>query len=180
MGTNAISSAPDLTSSIPGQSLSTLFKGNSGSYGSLFDVTNVRESQKILITKLDVHASGEESLRCEVWYRRGSSLDYPWNTNGGGWAMVANENLVPKVESGKSLLARFSADKFAHIEVGQGELVGLLVQCEEERTRYATSLDKVVAINDSIKIESGYSVTLFPLSARVQFDRSFEGVIHYS
>ena len=140
----------------------------------------MRESQKIMITKLDVHASGENSLRCEVWYRRGSSLDYPWNTNGGGWGMVANENLVPKAEPGESVLARFSADKFTHIEVGPGELVGLLVQCEEERTRYTTKQSKTVAINDSIKIESGYGVTLFPLSARVQFDRAFEGVIHYS
>ena len=87
---------------------------------------------------------------------------------------------MPKAEPGESVLARFSADKFTHIEVGPGELVGLLVQCEEERTRYTTKQSKTVAINDSIKIESGYGVTLFPLSARVQFDRAFEGVIHYS
>jgi len=175
---------PDMTSSteaVPGQFLSTSFGGDLGSYGMLFDVTNVRESQKMMITKLDVHVRGEDSLRCEIWYRRGSSLDYPWNTDGGGWIMVANETLVPEVESGKSLLVRFSEDKFTGIEMEAGELVGLLVQCEEERARYSiSSSDKIVAVNDSIMIESGYGVTLFPLSARVQFDRAFEGVIHYN
>lgn len=173
---------PDVpsTAAITGQFLSTSFDGGSGSYGTLFDVTNVRESQKIMITKLDVHVSGEDSLRCEVWYRRGSSLDYPWNTDGGGWVMVANEILMPTVESGESVLVRFSGDKFTGIEVEPDELVGLLVQCEEGRARYASSSDKIVAIDDSIMIESGYGVTLFPLSARVQFDRAFEGVIHYN
>jgi len=178
---------PDMTSSTetnPGQFLTTSFQGALGAYGALFDVTNVRDSQEIMITKLDLHASGEDSLRCEVWYRRGSSLDYPWNTNGGGWIMVANENLVPEAESGKSLLARFSEDKFTRIEMDPGELVGLLVQCEEERTRYSifvsSGSDKIVAIDGSLMIEAGYGVTLYPLSARVQFDRAFEGVIHYS
>lgn len=94
--------------------------------------------------------------------------------------MVANEILMPTVESGESVLVRFSEDKFTGIEVEPDELVGLLVQCEEGRARYASSSDKIVAIDDSITIESGYGVTLFPLSARVQFDRAFEGVIHYN
>jgi hypothetical protein len=178
---------PDMTSpteTVSGQFLSTSFEGNSGSYGALFDVTNVRQSQKVMITKLDVHATGEESLRCEVWYRRGSSLDYPWNTDGGGWIMVANESLFPEGESGEAKLVRFSEDKFTPIKLDPSELVGLLVQCEEERARYSihdnSDSDKIVAINDSIMIESGYGVTLYPLSAKVQFDRAFEGVIHYS
>ena len=173
-----------LTSPTEGQLLSTPFEGSSGSYGTLFDVTNVKQSQKVIITKLDLHASGEDSLRCEVWYRRGSSLDYPWNTDGGGWSIVANESLVPEGGLGESKLVRFSEDKFTPIEIVPSELVGLLVQCEEERARYSvhdnnSGSDKIVAINDSIMIESGYGVTMYPLSARVQFDRAFEGVIHY-
>ena len=78
--------------------------------------------------------------------------------------MVANENLVPEAESGKSLLARFSEDKFTRIEMDPGELVGLLVQCEEERTRYSifvsSGSDKIVAIDGSLMIEAGYGVKL--------------------
>jgi hypothetical protein len=175
---------PTTQPTVSGQFLSTLFEGNSGSYGVLFDVTNVRQSQKVIITKLDIHASGEDSLRCEVWYRRGSSLDYPWNTDGGGWIMVVNESLVPEGGSGESKLIRFSKEKFTPIEIDSSELVGLLVQCDEERVRYSihdsSGPDKIVSMNDSIMIESGYGVTVYPLSARVQFDRAFEGVIRYS
>ena len=185
-GISTVSSTPQTsieTDVIASKSLTTSFEGKSGSYGALFDVTNVRESEKVKITKLDVHVSGTNVLRCEVWSRRGSSLDYPWNTNGGGWINAANENLLPGAESGKPVLARFSEGSFAPIEINPGGLVGLLIQCEEERTRYSVfesnGSDKIVAKNDSIMIESGYGVTLYPLSARVAFDRAFEGVIHY-
>ena len=173
---------PDKTSTRT--SLTTSFEGDSGSYGELFNVSNKRESQKVKITKLGVHMSGEENIRCEVWYRRGSALDYPWNVDGGGWTKVANETLVPEGGPGETILVHFTEDSFIPIVIDPLELVGVLVLCEEERVRYgihnSSSPDKIVASTDSIMIEAGYGVTSYPLNARVQFDRKFEGVIYYS
>lgn len=164
--------------------LTTSFEGGSGSFGELFDVTNKREYQNIKITKLDVHVSGTEAIRCEVWYRRGSALDYPWNTNKeGGWKKVADESLVPE-KDGETMLVGFTEDMFTPIEIDPSELVGVLLICDEERVRYgihdSSSSDKTVAANESIMIEAGYGVTSYPLNARVQFDRAFEGAIHFS
>ncbi len=165
--------------------LTTSFEGGSGSFGELFDVTNKRESQKIKITKLDVHVSGTEAIRCEVWYRRGSAVDWPWNTDGGGWKKVADESLMPEEDdSGETMLVGFTEDMFTPIEINPSELVGVLLICDEERVRYgihdSSSSDKTVAASESILIEAGYGVTSYPLNARVQFDRAFEGAIHFS
>lgn len=82
------------------------------------------------------------------------------------------------------MLVGFTEDMFTPIEINPSELVGVLLICDEERVRYgihdSSSSDKTVAASESILIEAGYGVTSYPLNARVQFDRAFEGAIHFS
>lgn len=141
------------------------------------------ESGNIVINGLDFYGTGD-TLTCELWHRVGSALDYPWNTDGGGWALTASSTVSR--EGGTDALTnrrRFPEADFTPIVAARGSVIGMLLQCVEDRVRYSYyqggNDEGIISEDDNIKVLFGYGVTRFPLQAMVQFDRVFNGVIYY-
>lgn len=93
--------------------------------------------------------------------------------------MSANVTILGDSDSGE---ANILPSDFVPIIVTSGATKGMLLQCKHDFVRYSIyegGDNDVVAENNDISVMVGYGVTSYPLNAQVQFNRAFDGRIHY-
>eukprot|EP00592_Proboscia_alata_P000762 CAMPEP_0194368268 /NCGR_PEP_ID=MMETSP0174-20130528/16512_1 /TAXON_ID=216777 /ORGANISM="Proboscia alata, Strain PI-D3" /LENGTH=145 /DNA_ID=CAMNT_0039144557 /DNA_START=20 /DNA_END=454 /DNA_ORIENTATION=- len=118
------------------KSLTSTFNGFNGSYGSMFDVTNVHAVEDIVIRSLDINANTTKTVWAEVWTKPDTFRGYEHKQ--AKWKRIFG-TLVHGAGLGKPLRL---AENFEPVVLRAGLTQALYVTLDQPVLKYSNAVGK--------------------------------------